>query len=281
MRINFAKYSGCGNDFILIDAREHPVPSASVIQNLCDRNHGIGADGVILLQRSSTAHLKMRIFNRDGSEADMCGNGIRCLHAFARELHFPATLKIETASGVYTTTEIESDNKALSPKTSLVMININSPKLTTQAHLIDGISCQSVYTGTQHLVCPVENTLLVDVSKIGRTLRYHPTFRPTGTNVNFYHVEGTDKLAVRTYEKGVEKETLACGTGAIAAAFVYAKSEGGFADKRKIEITTRSGESLVAEFFCDVGEVTSLQLTGPASKVFEGHITLPNTQESN
>jgi diaminopimelate epimerase len=260
----------------MIDAREHTVPTASIIQQLCDRNHGIGADGVILLQRSATAHLKMRIFNRDGSEADMCGNGIRCLHAFARELHFPPALKIETASGVYTTNEIKDHSNEPLHNTTMVTVNIDSPKLSVQSHMIDGIVCESTYTGTQHLVCPVENILTVDVNKVGRTLRYHPTFRPTGTNVNFYHVEGINKLAIRTYEKGVEKETLACGTGALAAAYVYAQKEGELTGKRSIEVVTRSGASLIADFFCDMGEVKSLQMTGPATKVFEGHITLSN-----
>lgn len=274
MTVHFAKYSGCGNDFIMIDARSHLSPSRIEIQEMCDRNHGIGADGVILLERSTKAHLKMRIFNLDGSEADMCGNGIRCLHAFARELNFPSTLTIETASGIYTTTEIEENESTDPNKTRFVQVKIEAPKLSVKSHTINGIKCDSTFTGNPHVVCNVENLQVVDVNKVGRLLRYHPDFNPAGTNVNFFQIEGKDKLAVRTYEKGVERETLACGTGAIAAAYVYATKEGSLSGTRTIQIKTRSGESLTAKFVCELGEVISMELSGPARKIFEGNILL-------
>lgn len=258
----------------MIDARSLPPITPSQIREMCDRNHGIGADGVVLLELSLKAHLKMRIFNLDGSEADMCGNGIRCLHAFARELNFPSTLTIETASGIYTTSEDVGNPTNDKVKTRFVNVKIQTPRLSLKSHTIEGIQCDSTFTGNPHVVCNVENLHVVDINKVGRLLRYHPTFSPAGTNVNFLQVEGKDKLSVRTYEKGVERETLACGTGALAAAYVYAAKEGGLAGTRTIEVKTRSGESLIAKFICELGEVVSLELSGPARKVFEGNILL-------
>ncbi len=263
--MHFAKYSGCGNDFILVDGRSHIAISPPQIQNLCDRHHGIGADGLIILGRSQKAQLKMTIFNQDGSEAEMCGNGIRCLHAFAVDLHFPSDLSIETRSGIYKTSEVNH---------GLVSVQMNMPKLESKLHTIDGIRCDATFTGVPHLVCQVENVLVVDVQKTGRILRYHSAFQPAGTNVNFMQVLNEDTLSLRTYERGVEKETLACGTGAIAAAFVHAKNQGKLVGTRTIEVKTRSGESLITELVCDFGEVISLKLVGPARKVFEGNIIL-------
>lgn len=263
--MHFAKYTGCGNDFILIDGRSHPAITTKQISTLCDRHQGIGADGVILLERSQKALLKMTIYNQDGSQAEMCGNGIRCLHHFAGQLHFPSNLQIETPSGIYTTSETHN---------GLIAVQMTAPKLGISSYTIEGITCDATFTGVPHLVCQVENVLMVDVQKMGRLLRFHPTFKPSGTNVNFVQIESADRLLVRTYERGVERETLACGTGAIAAAYVHSQKERKLSGERTIEVKTRSGESLITEFFYRDGEVTSLKLIGPARKVFEGNIVL-------
>lgn len=251
----------------MIDARSAAIPSPSQIPSLCDSYKGIGADGIIFLQLSYSAHLKMRIFNSDGSEADMCGNGIRCLHAFARELHFPANLTIETRAGIYNTSEI-------SLRPHLICLTTSAPKIEVQKYTIEGIECHFLNTGTPHLVCQVTDIEKVNVQELGKILRHHPTFQPIGTNVNFVKIDKQDKLSIRTYEKGVERETSACGTGAIASAYVYALNEGGLNATRTIETKTRSGGSLITEFVCELGRVVSLRQTGPVRKVFEGNVTL-------
>ncbi len=272
MKVHFAKYSGCGNDFILIDARSLSALPEGKIQQLCDRNHGVGADGVILLERSTCAHLKMRIFNADGSEADMCGNGIRCLHAFARDLNFPSSLTIETKSGIYTTNEPNPSGNE--EESRFVHVGIDSLKLSMTPLTLEGMHCISTYTGTPHVVCPVDALHDVDVDTVGRKLRQHPTFQPSGTNVNFVQTIDKNKLSLRTFEKGVEKETLACGTGALAAAYVHLATTENLTGARTIEVQTRSGESLTAKFVCELGEVVSVELAGPARKVFEGNFTV-------
>jgi diaminopimelate epimerase len=272
VKVHFAKYSGCGNDFILIDARSLPPLPPSKIKELCDRNHGIGADGVILLERSLHAHLKMRVFNADGSEADMCGNGIRCLHAFARELSFPAALSIETLAGIYQTSEPTPASGDL----RFVQVGIDTLKLGMTPLHVDGIDCISTNTGNPHLVCPVDTLHTIDVDTLGKKLRRHPAFNPEGTNVNFVQTIEKNKLSLRTYERGVEKETLACGTGALAAAYVHMATTGDLVGTRLIEVETRSGETLNAKFTCELGEVTSVELAGPARKVFEGNFVFNN-----
>lgn len=268
MAIPFSKYSGCGNDFILLDGRSQPKLTPHEIQRLCHRNYGVGADGVIYLNPSANADLKMNIFNSDGSEAQMCGNGIRCLYVFARELGFPSSLTIETLSGIYYAKgkqEGSSDKDKWS-----VEVETKTSSFDLEPHLIENIPCKFLFTGTQHVVCQVEDLEGYDVEGVGKKLRHHPVFHPTGTNVNFYKVEKDDLISIRTFEKGVERETLACGTGAVAAAYVHANRLLKKDPSHTVNVKTRSGEILSTRFDYAQEQLQSVHVTGSVYKIFEG-----------
>lgn len=214
--IHFYKYQAAGNDFILVDHRgmDEGWISRSRIEWMCDRHRGIGADGLIFLDSSDKADYRMRIFNADGSEAAMCGNGICCLMLLIQELgDGRAELAIETLAGIVLCRH--SNGK--------IAVNLNVPKI-----LYWPMDCKEgklfvVDTGVPHAVLFVDQLEKIAVDEIGRSIRSHPQFAPDGVNVNFVTVKAPGDLHVRTYERGVEKETLSCGTGAAAAAYVAAE----------------------------------------------------------
>ncbi len=227
--IPFTKMVGTGNDFIVVDTLYHPLPALKgewpeVTRALCDRHTAIGADGVLVLEPSASANVKMRLFNPDGSEAEMCGNGARCVALYVkskrRGREQPVT--IETAAGVLEAT-VHDDRVAIrmTDPTALQLeleLDVDSRR----------IRLGSVNTGVPQVVVSVERLEEVDVVGLGRALRHHRAFAPQGTNVNFIQADAghPDRLRVRTYERGVEKETLACGTGLAASAMIYALSRG-------------------------------------------------------
>lgn len=268
MTLPFVKYSGCGNDFVLLDGRSQPKLTPHQIQRLCHRNHGVGADGVIYLNSSCAADVKMNIYNSDGSEAQMCGNGIRCLYLYARELGYPESLTIETLAGLYHARGKPEEHAR--PERWSVEIETKNPSFPIHSHTIDGMTCEFLFTGTQHAVCQVEDLKGYDVEGIGKKLRHHPVFNPTGTNVNFYRVEEADLIELRTYEKGVEGETLACGTGAVAAAYVHARQTLKNNTTRTVRVKTRSGEILSTRFDYEHEQLQAVHVTGPVCKIFEG-----------
>ena len=263
MLLSFSKYQGAGNDFIIIDDRScrFPVDDRELIKRLCFRNLGIGADGLILLQHSSCAEFRMRIFNADGKEAPMCRNGLRCLVRYLKDLGFKAEkFHIET----------EAEVLECSYQGGKVSVNFPPPKV-----LHWGISLQEggvseeifvVDTGVPHAVVFIEDLEECFVEKLGRELRFHPKFSPHGVNVNFVKIASDGTARIRTYERGVEGETLACGTGATAAAFVLfqQKGQGG-----SIRIMPKSGESL--EFLAE-NPLKKIEMRGKAEFVFEGRI---------
>lgn len=264
--IHFSKYSGCGNDFILIDQRQpiNALFAPSFIQALCHRQKGIGADGIIFLENSARCDAKMRIFNADGSEAEMCGNGMRCFAKFLFEIGFPKKkYLIETMHRELTIEPTHDDEiKTLMGEAKDLQLDFK----------IDHETLHYTDTGVPHAVIFVENLAEVDVYKKGQYYRNHPRFQPQGANINFVEIKDKQTIAIRTYERGVENETLACGTGAAGCAIITAIR---YNTPSPIIVETRSGESMKIDFVKDFqGNVTTIYQTGPAKKHFTGSFEL-------
>jgi len=265
---SFAKYAGCGNDFIIFDNQSNDFPlHRSVIQKLCHRHHGIGADGVLLLERSEVTDFRLRIFNSDGSEAEMCGNGMRCFVKWLMAKGYPQSVfHIKTMDNIITA-ESSGDMITLDMgKPANIQWNL-SLKYDNRF-----LRIHSLNTGVPHAVHFVDNAEEVDILKIGSYLRNYSLWSPKGTNATFAQKMGSHHLKIRTYERGVEGETLACGTGAAAAA-VAAAYEG---MEGPIKIETRSGDLLTVEFKSENNAFSNIKLTGPATFVFQGSISLNN-----
>lgn len=266
MQFSFSKYSGCGNDFVLIDDRGEGFPTDNVrtIQNICHRQKGIGADGIILLQNSSVADFRMRILNADGSEAEMCGNGIRCLMKFIQELgiNFPSgnVETLHTIHGIALNEDGRVSVEMGKPVDVAWDVDIALPSCIARLHCLN--------TGVPHVVEFVEALPEIDVHARGASIRNHVHFSPKGTNYNAAEVLSEETIAVRTYERGVEAETLACGTGATAAALAAAKAYG---FKSPITVQTKSGESLKIHFEFTTSGLDNVWMTGPANKTFSGN----------
>lgn len=261
MKWPFAKYTGCGNDFILFDNRTDlfPKPPSALAQKLCHRQMGIGADGLILLEQSALADYKMRIFNADGSEAEMCGNGIRCLAHWVSSFTSPA-FQIEAGGKIY----------GLSLEDSYVRVNMPLPAVPPAKLSIDLAGEQHLFyflnTGVPHAVTFVEDLLSIPVASLGPAIRFHPLFEPAGANATFAQRQEASTFKMRTYERGVEAETWACGTGAAAVALA---AHFAFGVESPIAIEMRSGEKLHMSL-----NVDSLSMSGAATAVFEGEIDL-------
>lgn len=267
--ISFSKYSGCGNDFLLIDNRDLSFPSSEkkLIQRLCHRPEGVGADGIVLLETSQVADFKMRIFNADGSEAEMCGNGLRCLKQFIREQGiYQSPLSIETMQRILQVEMSHDHVKASMGNPSSIKLGINLSVESTNyiVHYLD--------TGVPHIIHFVDDVESVEVNALGSKLRFHPLFAPKGANANFAQITGPSSLRLRTYERGVEQETLACGTGATAAAIISSILHQLIAPVR---VETRSGQSLTIDFSIDENnQITNVTQSGPATYHFKGSFAL-------
>ena len=208
--IRFAKLHGNGNDFILIDEYDGEVipDKPGFAATYCDRRFGIGADGVLFLSKSEHADLRMRLFQPDRSEAEMCGNGIRCLVRYAiDEGYITGASTIETLAGIM---EIDLDSE-------WIKVNMGTPASGGTEHL-EGYEVYSTNTGVPHAIIFVDD-LEIAIDEIAPAIRYAPVF-PKGANVNFVKVENASEITIRTYERGVEGETLSCGTGAVASAYI-------------------------------------------------------------
>ena len=264
--LRFTKMDGAGNDFILIDNRAGDIHlNRSQIARLCDRHRGIGADGVLLLENPSDhADFRMRYFNADGGEAEMCGNGARCFARFASKVaDASGKISFETPAGVISS-ELAGDLVTLqmTEPTDLrldIPLEIGAEKKI--AHFIN--------SGVPHVVVPVAQVGDIDVPREGSAIRHHEMFSPKGANVNFIEKRGANEIAVRTYERGVEDETLACGTGVVASALVFAATEN---VKGPIRVLARGGDELGVGFDRVDKQFRSVTLTGPAEFVFEGTI---------
>ena len=261
----FAKFSGSGNDFIIIDHRDRwCADPAALARQACRRGLSIGADGIILLETADPpAHFAMRIINADGSEADMCGNGARCIARYAYlEKIAPAEMLFATGAGPVSA-QVFSDET--------VKISLNYPiQLSLEQVLYlghDTLRVDCLNTGVPHAVIVVEDLDGVDVDGLGRTIRNHEQFKPAGTNVNFARQLNAQTIAVRTYERGVEAETLACGTGSVASAIALAIRHEMLPP---VTVVTRSGERLTVHFQLTPQGVSNLFLQGSARLVYRG-----------
>lgn len=269
MIISFTKMNGAGNDFVVLDNRDLSYNlTKEQIAFLCDRHRGIGADGLLAAEPSeSETDFRFRYYNADGGEAEMCGNGARCFGRFTSQLlpEESDTVSFDTIAGKLTAKLIGDEVEvAMSDPFDLSSaLALEVPGLTTPIH--------SVNTGVPHAVAYVENLSELDVVKVGAAVRYHQHFAPAGTNVNFAQVLSPGHIAIRTYERGVEGETLACGTGMVACALFHHLLTGA---PSPIQVDVEGGETLRIGFK-KIGEAfTKVTLTGPAEVTFTGEIDL-------
>jgi diaminopimelate epimerase len=260
---------GSGNDFILIDNRRGVLKGKNLKDlavTVCDRHYSVGADGLIVIVPSKRADFKWRFFNADGSEAEMCGNGSRCAARFAYLKKIAKkNMVFETRAGlIHAEVKKETVKVQLTAAAGLQQnVIVSFEDGTRTGHFID--------TGVPHFVYLSPDLDAEDVDGVGRRTRYHGIFKPAGTNVDFIHVQGPHRLTIRTYERGVEGETLACGTGAVAGALV-ASSLGLVASP--VEVSTRGGEKLVVSFERDPAGFSAIHLDGAAVVICEGVLSL-------
>jgi diaminopimelate epimerase len=267
--ISITKMSGAGNDFIIIDHRAGFIPEPyqpQFAQLVCRHSFSVGADGLILIEDSATEDFEWRFYNKDGSVAEMCGNGARCAARFAwRRGIAGRKMRFTTLAGV-----IEAE---LIGEQEHVRIGMTEPFDYRDSMLIHlGESEKEVFfvnTGVPHAVVFVDSDN-TPVEKWGRTLRYHEEFEPAGTNANFVKIIEDGQLLVRTYERGVEAETMACGTGVVAAAIVAARQ--GLAES-PVDVTTSGGEQLVVQFRLEDTGVLDVHLQGPARIIYEADLS--------
>jgi len=268
--IRFTKCQATGNDFIILDRITRPLPIAAkklkdLVRTICDRKWSVGADGVLVLEKSKKADFRFRIFNPDGTEAQMCGNGSRCVVLYAARTKIASSpMKVETRAGILDAS-VHGD---------IVKVRLTDPKDIKWNFCVAVGSCpymvSFVNTGVPHVVHFVNDLDKVDVKSVGADMRYHETFAPKGTNADFVKVVDQHTIRVRTYERGVEDETLACGTGVVASALIAAESE---KLKSPITVITQGGEKLTVHFEKRRGHFTDVFLEGRAALVFEGTIS--------
>nr|MBF0220838.1 diaminopimelate epimerase [Desulfobulbaceae bacterium] len=266
--IPFTKMTGTGNDFIIVDHRQPflSTEDASALARLaCRRRFSAGADGLILIENSEAVNFKWQFFNADGSQAEMCGNGARCAarYAYTKSIA-PAKMRFSTTAGI-----IEAEMVGEGVKIQLTRpenLQINQTVMVRDNKL----AVHSVNTGVPHAVVFTDDIRGAPVVEWGRAIRNHQLFAPAGTNVNFVQVTGPNRLNVRTYERGVEDETMACGTGAVASAIIASLSA---QVTSPTSVVTSGGEILIIHFSKD-GEdtVTEVFLEGPAHFIYEGQM---------
>ncbi len=272
MQIAFAKLNGAGNDFILIDNRDGKILlKPEQVASLCHRQNGIGADGLILQEKSTTPGVdwQWQFFNSDGSSAEMCGNGARC---FARFVATNGSQKspaftVQTLAGVIRA-NVDGDQitvgltDPVDPEFDFIL------QLENQSFPADFIN-----TGVPHTVLFMDKVEDDTVRNLGQRIRFHSRFAPKGTNVNFATVIGDNRIALRTYERGVEAETLACGTGVSASALIAARK---FNWTAPVAVRVRSGDTLEVGFDRHGDSFSNVTLTGPAVTVFTGTVQIPS-----
>ena len=260
MTLHFFKYQGTGNDFILVDNRKNGISlSIEQIHKLCDRRFGIGADGLMLLNEKSGYDFEMKYYNSDGNEGSMCGNGARCMIKFVYHLGIHRELyKFLAVDGAH---EAEIDTDGI---VSLKMKDVRMIKKFHSDFIVD--------TGSPHYIKLVPHVMDIDVFKKGYEIRHSKEFEDEGINVNFVEqTDEVDKIIVRTYERGVEDETLSCGTGVTAAALVCYHNENGF---NEVEVKTSGGDLTVEFDRVDDDRFENIWLCGPAERAFEGTVEI-------
>ncbi len=268
MILSFTKMHGAGNDFILIDDRALTVPwhDHFLMAALAARRTGIGSEGVILIQPSLTTNFRFLFLNPDGTEAALCGNGLRCAAAFAHEIGAaPAVMDIETARGIVRAELVSAGVKLHLPDPAERAYDrqVALPGRRIHGHFIN--------SGVPHFVVPVDNINDTDIVDDGRALRQHPDFAPEGTNVDFVTFTPPNRISMRTYERGVEAESGACGTGAVACAIVGVER---FNMSLPVHVRTFLGFELTIDGDWRNKNCVGLTLTGPAKVVYRGTIDL-------
>lgn len=271
MTLTFTKMNGAGNDFVVIDNRLQDIHLMPIqIAHLCDRHRGIGADGLLLVETAQQgADFRMRYYNSDGGEAEMCGNGARCFARFAAGLAGSSSTSVsfETQAGIIRATLFDD---------LTVELQMSTPHSLEEAEILLVEDLQQTVsflnTGVPHAVVFVEDLQRVNVAEAGRVLRNHPHFAPSGTNVNFVTPIASSEIAIRTYERGVEAETLACGTGVVASALLFHLQTNA---PSPVAVHVQGGDTLTVRFTeTDRGVFPSVFLRGPADIVFSGTITI-------
>lgn len=259
MHHKFYKYQGTGNDFVMVDNRDNTFSKndTKLINKLCDRKFGIGADGLILLENDENTDFRMIYFNADGNESSMCGNGGRCLVAFAKQL---GIIQDKTRF-----IAIDGEHEATIDENGIVSLHMKD---------VDEVTVKDNYTfldtGSPHHVVSVDDITDIDVKAAGAAIRYSDLYGKAGANINFAEQLETDKFSVRTYERGVEDETLSCGTGVTAVAI--AMKVIGKTQSNMVKLLTPGGELKVSFIQNNDTNFTSVYLTGPATFVFKGEI---------
>ncbi len=267
--LRFWKMNGAGNDFVMLDNRSLGLQlDGSTIAKLCDRHRGVGADGLLAVEPASDGgDFRMRYYNADGGEAEMCGNGARCFARYVNKLHdnnLPG-LRFETLAGMISADFLGEE----------VRINMSAPhnQKLNQSLVVDGtpLTVHSINTGVPHAVVFVDDLEQAEVRRLGAGLRYHEAFAPKGTNANFVKILGPGSISIRTYERGVEDETLACGTGMVACALLTHELQGG---SSPVSVLVRGGDTLRVGFEKTPEGFANVTLHGPADFVFEGEVSV-------
>lgn len=259
MKLQFFKYEGAGNDFIMLDNRENPIVlTKQQIMAICDRHFGVGGDGIMLIESQKESDFYMRYYNSDGSEAEMCGNGGRCITLFAHHLGIgEMTKNFKAKDGFHSATIIEATST-----TGEVAINlIDIDKITDL-----GNNKFMLNSGVPHYVEFTDSVEAIDLNSASRSIRHKKN-----TNVNFAHYNGDNTVNVRTYERGVEGETLACGTGATATAIALHHSK--YTNATTVTVKTLGGD-LKISFDYNNNKYSNIVLTGAARMVFKGEILI-------
>src|SRR6056297_1858918 len=271
--IPFTKMQGAGNDFVVLDNRKLDLSKQELVElapTICDRRFGVGSDGIMALlpPEHDEADYTMFFRNPDGSDAGMCGNGARCMALFAHSLGYKAEHQFNVHNQLYQAV-VETEN----------IVRISFPmQASATEHSIDGETFYGIHTGTEHLVHAVSEDLLEDEKALreqGQQLRYHDKFQPAGTNVNF--ISGIDdrSLKLQTYERGVEDLTLACGTGAIAAALIWHHLQSPAQGPSPYKVETKGGRLTVYFDYDSISsQYANIKLEGPAHFVFQGSYQL-------
>lgn len=289
MKVKFTKMHACGNDFIILDGINEALrfsdnELSNLAKSMCDRHFGVGADGILVILPSDIADFRMRLFNADGSEGEMSGNGIRCaVKYFIENVRRLSQVRVETLAGVITVTQRVHNDR------TYYAVDMGAPKLKArevpvvwsdpESYILDApigipnlgtIRISALNTGVPHVVIFVKNVDELNVKELGRIIRRHELF-PKGVNVNFAEVVDSNRIKVRTYERGVEDETLCCGTGATAVAAVAALLNKVRKD-REIELIFRGG-TLLAKVIMSDSNIEKIIITGTAHVVFSGVYT--------
>ncbi|MFH2011406.1 MAG: diaminopimelate epimerase [Pseudomonadota bacterium] len=264
---DFFKMSGSGNDFIIVDNRSNIITGDKInnlVKKICQRKISVGADGFILIQESDKADFKWRFFNADGSEAEMCGNGGRCAARFAYLKSIAGKkMSFETMAALIKAEILDDRVKLEMPSPDNIICN-QTILIEEEEHIVNFIN-----TGVPHVVKFVNDIKNCEVFQIGRLIRYHDQYKPAGANTNFAYVNDRSNMTVRTYERGVEEETLACGTGAVASVLIASLKD---MVSSPVNVKTSGGETLTVHFKHAKNVFEEIFLEGDARVIYEGRL---------